>query len=57
MKVLMIYPEIPNTFWSFNHALKFINKKASSPPLGLITVAAMLPTDWELKLIDMNVRH
>ncbi len=55
MKVLMIYPEIPNTFWSFNHALKFINKKASSPPLGLITVAAMLPTDWELKLIDMNV--
>jgi radical SAM superfamily enzyme YgiQ (UPF0313 family) len=55
MKVLLVYPEFPDTFWSFKHALKFILKKASSPPLGLLTVAAMLPETWEKKLIDMNV--
>ena len=51
----MIYPEVPATFWSFKHALPFIRKKASSPPLGLLTVAAMLPTDWAKRLIDTNV--
>jgi radical SAM superfamily enzyme YgiQ (UPF0313 family) len=55
MKILLVYPEIPNTFWGFRDALKFISKKAAEPPLGLITVAAMLPKDWELKLIDMNI--
>ncbi len=55
MNILMVYPEYPDTFWSFSHALKFISKKASSPPLGLLTVAAMLPTEWEKKLVDMNV--
>lgn len=55
MKTLLVYPEFPDTFWSFKHALKFIHKKASSPPLGLLTVAAMLPTSWEKRLIDMNV--
>lgn len=55
MKILMVYPEFPDTFWSFKHALKFINKKASSPPLGLATIAAMLPADWEKRLVDMNV--
>ncbi len=55
MKVLFIYPEFPDTFWSFKHALRFTFKKASSPPLGLLTVAAMLPDDWEKKLIDMNI--
>jgi radical SAM superfamily enzyme YgiQ (UPF0313 family) len=51
----MIYPEFPDTFWSFKHALKFIRKKAGSPPLGLLTVAAMLPATWKKRLIDLNV--
>jgi radical SAM superfamily enzyme YgiQ (UPF0313 family) len=54
-KVLLIYPEHPDTFWSYKYALKFISKKASSPPLGLLTVAAMLPPNWEKRLIDMQV--
>ncbi len=56
MNILMVYPEYPSTFWSFKHALKFISKKAVHPPLGLLTVASMLPDDWNKKLIDMNVR-
>lgn len=55
MRALLIYPQNPETFWSFKHALKFISKKALHPPLGLATVAAMLPTSWEKKLIDENV--
>ena len=55
MKILLVYPEFPNTFWSFKHALRFIRKKAGTPPLGLLTVAALLPTAWEKKLIDLNV--
>lgn len=55
MKALLIYPEFPDTFWSFKHALKFVSKKAAIPPLGLLTVAAMLPKDWGKRLIDMNV--
>jgi radical SAM superfamily enzyme YgiQ (UPF0313 family) len=55
MKILLVNPEIPSTFWSFRHALKFIEKKSSEPPLGLLTVAAILPEDWEKRLIDMNV--
>jgi len=51
----LIYPEVPATFWSFKHALSFIHKKASSPPLGLLTVAAMLPKSWPKKLVDTNV--
>jgi radical SAM superfamily enzyme YgiQ (UPF0313 family) len=55
VKILLVYPETPSTFWSFKDALKFISKKAAEPPLGLITVAAMLPVEWEKKLIDLNV--
>lgn len=55
MKILLIYPQCPDSYWSFKYALKFISKKAAIPPLGLITVSAMLPTEWEKKLVDMNV--
>jgi radical SAM superfamily enzyme YgiQ (UPF0313 family) len=55
MKILFVYPRSPDTFWSFRHALKFIDRKASFPPLGLLTVAAMLPAEWEKRLVDMNV--
>ena len=57
MKVLLVYPEFPDTFWSFKHALKFIRKKAGAPPLGLLTVAAMLPPGWEPRLVDLNTRN
>ena len=53
--ILLVYPEIPTTYWSFDHALPFINKKASNPPLGLMTVAAMLPEEYAVQLVDMNV--
>ena len=55
MKILLVNPKYQDTFWSFKYALKFINKKAASPPLGLLTVASMLPEEWEKKLVDMNV--
>ncbi len=57
MRILFVYPEFPDTFWSFKHALKFIHKKAVAPPLGLLTVAAMLPSDWEKRLVDLNVTN
>jgi radical SAM superfamily enzyme YgiQ (UPF0313 family) len=55
LRILLVYPWYPDTFWSFRHALKFLSKKASFPPLGLLTVAAMLPGEWEKRLVDMNV--
>ncbi len=55
MNILLVYPKYPDTYWSFKHALRFISKKAAVPPLGLITVSAMLPKTWQKKLVDMNV--
>jgi len=55
MKVLLVYPEFPDTFWSFKHALQFVRKSSSNPPLGLLTIAAMSPAGWEKRLVDMNV--
>src|SRR6267142_1471504 len=56
MKVLLVYPEFPDTYWSFRHALSFIGKRSAFPPLGLLTVSAMLPASWERRVVDMNVR-
>lgn len=56
MKVLLVYPEFPDTFWSFKHALKFIDKRAGTPPLGLLTIASLLPHGWEKRLVDVNIR-
>jgi radical SAM superfamily enzyme YgiQ (UPF0313 family) len=55
MRTLLIYPECPDTFWSFKYALKFIRKRAALPPLGLLTIGAMLPKEWPKKLVDVNV--
>ncbi|MDP6629970.1 MAG: DUF4070 domain-containing protein [Kiritimatiellia bacterium] len=57
MNVLMLYPRFPDTFWSYKHALSFVGKRATFPPLGLLTVAGMLPPDWEVRLVDLNVRR
>ncbi|MCI0338362.1 MAG: B12-binding domain-containing radical SAM protein [Acidobacteria bacterium] len=56
MKVLLVYPEFPDTYWSFRHALHFYGKRAAFPPLGLLTVSAMLPRTWERRLVDLNVQ-
>jgi radical SAM superfamily enzyme YgiQ (UPF0313 family) len=55
MNILMLYPEFPDTFWSFKYAVNFVNKNAVNPPLGLVTVAALLPKEWNKRLIDLNV--
>ena len=57
MNALLIYPEFPDTFWSFKHALKFLGKRAAQPPLGLMTVAALLPKAWNKRLVDTNVER
>jgi radical SAM superfamily enzyme YgiQ (UPF0313 family) len=55
MNLLLVYPVFPETYWSFRHALLFEGKKAAFPPLGLLTVSAMLPEAWNRRLVDMNV--
>jgi radical SAM superfamily enzyme YgiQ (UPF0313 family) len=57
MNILLVYPQNPDTFWSFKHVLRFVSKRSTFPPLGLLTVAAMLPPDWNLKLVDLNVER
>ncbi|HET9579441.1 MAG TPA: DUF4070 domain-containing protein [Usitatibacter sp.] len=57
MKVLLVYPRHPDTFWSFQHVMRFVGKRSAFPPLGLLTVAAMLPAEWSLRLVDCNVRE
>lgn len=55
MNILLLYPAFPETFWGFQHAIRFIRKKSAYPPLGLLTVAALLPQEWEKRLIDLNI--
>lgn len=55
MKILLVYPKYPVTYWGFQYALRFVSKKAAFPPLGLLTVASILPEEYEKRLIDMNV--
>ncbi|HMF33898.1 MAG TPA: B12-binding domain-containing radical SAM protein [Candidatus Lokiarchaeia archaeon] len=55
MKILFVYPKYPSTYWSFSGVLHYIDKKAIFPPLGLLTIASMVPEDWEKKLVDANV--
>ncbi|WP_330484792.1 B12-binding domain-containing radical SAM protein [Tumidithrix elongata] len=57
MRVLLVYPLFPKTFWSYEKILELVNRKVLLPPLGLITVAAILPQAWEFKLVDRNVRN
>ena len=56
VKILLVYPRNPDSFWSFKYVLKLVSKKSAFPPLGLLTVAAMLPRRWSFKLVDLNVR-
>ena len=57
MNALLIYPEFPETYWSFKHALSIEGKCAAQPPLGLMTIAAMLRDSWRKRLIDTNVER
>jgi radical SAM superfamily enzyme YgiQ (UPF0313 family) len=57
MNALLIYPKFPDTYWSFKHALSFLGKSAAQPPLGLMTVAALLPSSWNKRLVDENVER
>lgn len=54
LEILIIYPEFPDTFWSFKHALTLIHKNAAHPPQGLLTVGAMLPKEWPKRLVDVG---
>ena len=53
--ILLVYPQYSKTFWSFEYIMKILGKKASFPPLGLLTISAMLPQNWSKKLVDTNI--
>jgi radical SAM superfamily enzyme YgiQ (UPF0313 family) len=55
MNILLVCPEYPDTFWSFKHALRFVSKRAGQPPLGLLTVASLLPVEWKKRLVDLSL--
>ncbi len=55
MKALLLYPKFPQSFWSYDRFMQLAGLKATIPPLGIITVAALLPTDWEIRFRDRNV--
>jgi len=55
MNILLINPDFPDTFWSYKYALKFVRKKATLPPLGLLTVASLLPKEWSKRVVDTCV--
>src|SRR5262245_63352522 len=57
MKILLVNPEFPDTYWSFRHALPFEGKRCAFPPLGLLTVSSLLPQSWERRLIDLNIER
>lgn len=57
MKILLVYPQTPDTFWSFKHVLRFVSKRVAFPPVGLLTVAAMMPREWEYRFVDTNVER
>ena len=56
MNTLLVYPEFPDTYWSFRHALAFEKKRSAFPPLGLLTISALLPSTWQRRLVDLNVQ-
>src|SRR4051794_17995680 len=55
MRVLLVHPEFPTTYWGFQHSLPFIGKRATLPPLGLVTLRALLPSAWEARVADLNI--
>lgn len=57
MNALLVYPRFPDTYWSFRYALAFQGKRAAQPPLGLMTISALLPRPWNKRLIDTNVER
>ena len=55
MNILLVYPLFPDSYWSLRHALFLDNRRSAFPPLGLLTIAAMIPSSWRRRLVDLNV--
>ncbi|MFX3626030.1 MAG: B12-binding domain-containing radical SAM protein [bacterium] len=55
MNILLVYPKMPDTFYAMKHFIEVVGKKAAYPPLGLLTIAPLLPDDWNKKLVDLNL--